>query len=106
MSKLLDGPAGPRDLWNERATRFLRVVVNAEGKVDCLDQEWDEPTSTETIHVYRLVEGSYHGRSFVTLAARPRRCINVATGDYQYMPEVDGESVRDNAAWRAWVSAR
>lgn len=105
MSKLLDGPAGPLDLWNACAPRFLRVVVNAEGKVDCLDRLWDEPASTETIHVYRLVDGTFHGISFLTLA-RPRRCVQVATGDYRYLPDVDGAAVRDNEAWRAWMMAQ
>jgi hypothetical protein len=96
MSQIVDGPCGPRLLLNERAPRFLRVVVDAKGDVDCLDQLADTPAPGERIHVYERVPGTDGDFGFVTLA-RPKRCVRVPTSDYRHRPDVDGEQLRDTA---------
>ena len=102
LSRFLDGPAGPTSLANGRSPVFLRVVIDPAGKVDCLDQLEDTPAKDETIHLYELVPGTDHGRALVMLA-RPRRCVWMASGDYRHRPDVDGETLRETSAWRAWV---
>jgi hypothetical protein len=29
-----------------------------------------------------------------------------ASGDYRHLPDVDGEALRETAAWRKWVKAQ
>lgn len=105
MSRILDGPAGPTALANARAPRFLRLVIDDAGKVDCLDQLEDTPAAAERVHVYELELGTYHGVALVRMA-RPATCVPMATGDYRHRPDVDGETVRETASWRAWCEAQ
>lgn len=55
MISFLDGPAEKTVLNLARTPIFLRVVINAAGRVDALDQLDDDPAEDETIHVYRIV---------------------------------------------------
>lgn len=104
MSRILDGPVGPVTLANGRAPIFLRVTIDDDGTVDVLDQLEDTPKATERIHVYEQVPGTHHGVALVMMA-RPRRCVSMADGDYRHRPDVDGETVRETDAWRAWCHA-
>lgn len=100
VTRLLDGPAVGAALMLRRAPIYLRVVVDAAAaKTDALDQLDDEPEPHETVHVYRQVEGT---RAIVCI--RPGGCYHGA--DYVHVPDVDGESVRDTAAWREWAEAQ
>jgi hypothetical protein len=105
MSQLLDGPAGPTLLFNQRSPRFLRVVVDENGQVDCLDQLIDAPAEGEQILVYEVVQGSGGDYAHVTLD-RPKRCVRVPLSSYRHRPDVDGETVRETDAWQAWCYAQ
>lgn len=104
MSQLVDGPAGPLLILNERSPRFLRVVVDPKGKVDTLDQLEDVAAADEAIHVYEVVPGTTGDWAFITLA-RPKRCIRTSMASYRHRADVDGESMRDTATWREWCLA-
>ncbi len=78
---------------------FLRAVKNAKGEMDCLDLVDDVPTTTETVYVYRL-EGQ---ASPVHLNFGGGKGGFYTMGEYRHMPDVDGQTLRDNAAWQAWA---
>jgi hypothetical protein len=92
-------------LFNERSPRFLRIVVDAKGGVDCLDQLEDAPERDEEVHVYERVPGSSGDFGFVILA-RPKRCIKVPLNDYRHRADVDGQALRETGAWREWCQAQ
>jgi hypothetical protein len=85
MIRLLDGPAAI-EAEARRAPALVRAVVDADGRIDVLDLLFDEPRPTERVFVYRAVPG--------------------ASGDYRWMPEVDGEGLRATKDWRAWVASQ
>jgi len=98
--KLKDGPAA-RAYATKLAPDFLRAVVAADGGLDVLDLPSDAPVDGETVYVYRRVSdviqvhiSGVHLRGFFSSA------------DYEFMPEVDGESLRDNRAWRRWLGGQ
>jgi hypothetical protein len=105
MSQILDGPCGPTLLFNQRSPRFLRLVVDDKGELDCLDQLVDTPADGEAIHVYERVLGGEGEYGIVTLD-RPKRCIRVPLSSYRHRPDVDGETVRETDAWQAWCYAQ
>lgn len=97
MLTLRDGPVKGTFMCR-RAPMYVRAVINHNGNADVLDQLDDEPRPMEKVHVYRLVTevGRVHinsrsGRGFYALA------------EYEHMPEVDGEELRDGYSWRAWA---
>lgn len=102
-----DGPARGYAPILGRAPRFLRVVYDArrtDGQHtgrhwDVLDQVDDEPREGELIFVYRLAgaPGYVCGRG---------RGGSGLVAEYVHVPEVDGESVRETAAWRAWAQSQ
>lgn len=106
MLRFLDGPAAGKTLTCTRAPIYLRVVEDADGTFDALDQLTDVPEPGERIHVYRMAEdhGMVHydgrdkqGRRF----GRTEQCA-----DYRLNPEQpDDATVRDTALWRAWCQA-
>lgn len=102
--KALDGPIAGRELLLHRAPRFLRIVVSPGGVVDALDQLDDVAKPRETIHVYRLASRVVSAHLNFGSIARGTGFYQLA--DYRYVPEVDGETVRDTAAWRAWCRAQ
>lgn len=109
MIRFLDGPAEGRDLMLRRAPHFLRVTTarrRGEVKVDALDQPDDEPTATETVHVY-VVDPSTRSGYFLC-GTRPRSASGrYASADYRHLP-VDADvqqRIRDRDAWRRWVLA-
>ena len=101
--KLIDGPAA-ETFMVKRAPLFLRAVVDSQrGEKDVLDRLDDTPKATEKVFVYRL-EGE---AGWIHIYCSPRsKSGYYATGEYKFMPEVDGESVRTNEAWQTWVASR
>ena len=101
MTTLIDGPAAGAYMVR-RAPGFLRGVVNRQGETDVLDLLEDVPADNETVSVYRLASepitvhfnfGGGKGGWY-------------QSGEYRHLPEVDGETVRDNDAWRRWVAGQ
>ena len=99
MMKLLDGPAKGTYMC-KRAPLYLRAVVNDKGGTDALDMPSDTPTDNEVIHVYRRIGG----HSIVHLNMADRRMSGFyARADYEWMPYVCGEELRENTDWVEWV---
>lgn len=102
MSKFIDGPATGVQLQHRRAPIMLRVVQNAAGKWDVLDQPGDTPAPDEKIFVYRLTARacSYH------LCVRGKN--RDAGGWYQdgvykvLVPQPNDVDLRTADAWDAW----
>lgn len=105
MSTFRDGPADGVTLVNARAPWFLRIVVDPEGKVDCLDQVGDEPADGEGVFVYEAIPGTHVGPALVRMT-RPNRCVWMQMGDYRHRADVDGEQLRETAAWQEWTRAQ
>ena len=108
MIRFLDGPADGTELNLRRAPRFLRVVIAPGGRVDALDMLDDVAKPEEAIHVYQGDVATLHALPddiFVcTSGPAGMRQIGGAGGDYRHRADVDGETVRDTVAWRAWVT--
>lgn len=108
--RFLDGPAEGVSLGLRRAPMFLRVVVSPAGKVDALDQLGDVPMPREAVHVYQGVEGklfTFRGDVFVCVRGPGgSQQAGTAAGEYRHRPDVDGELLRDTAAWREWCRAQ
>jgi hypothetical protein len=99
VTRFENGPAHGVTLMLHRAPYFLRVVYDGNA-YDALDQLEDVAKPEETIYVYRITE-------------LPGWCHIKATkgggtysfGNYEFIsPQPDDELVRDNEAWRKWVS--
>ena len=101
MLELLDGPCKSTFLV-KRAPQFLRAVINKKGVTDVLDQVDDTPEVGETVYVYRL-EG---GASWVHIKGARGISGFYAMAKYHYLPDVDGQSLRDNVTWRKWCVDR
>lgn len=89
----------------KRAPVYLRGVVDAEGERDVLDLLEDTPRAQEQVYVYRRVGEAGHVHLRMSGAAR-RASGFYALADYEYLPDVDGEQVRERDAWHAWVHAQ
>jgi hypothetical protein len=98
-----EGPAHAKVLTLQRAPEYLRVVQGPDG-IDALDMLEDTPADDETVHVYRRVGDP--SVAFVCGRGRGRVSGRVMMAEYVWMPEVDGEPLRDTEAWRAWAQAR
>lgn len=101
---LEDGPAAGR-YSIRRAPYFLRAVVDRRsGRIDLLDQLNDDPMPTEAVHVYEasgpLFDPDTLARTGTFLCPPPG-----ASGTYRHRADVDGEALRETAAWRAWARA-
>lgn len=100
MIRFCGGPAHGKCLDLRRAPLFLRVVIDKDGTVDALDQVADEPSPTETTHVY--VRNGDVGRGLA--CTRGKGCIPFVTAEYHYSPDQPtDEEIRDNARWQAWA---
>jgi len=96
---LKDGPAKGTYMV-KRAPHYLRAVVTVGGKKDVLDQLGDEPTAAEKISVYRRIGEA----SNVHLSMADRRKSGFyASAEYEWMPDVDGETLRETVTWQRWV---
>ena len=99
MMTLKDGPAKGTYMC-KRAPLYLRAVVNDKGGTDVLDMPSDTPTDLESIHVYQRIGG----HSMVHLSMADRRMSGFyARAEYKWMPDVDGEYVRETVTWQRWV---
>lgn len=105
MTSFLDGPAKGQTFMLTRAPHYLRIVQDAAGKWDALDQLDDTPTADETIVVYEMVgePSSVH----VCARGRNNRSGWYRGGQYRLVdPQPDDAAVRTTPAWRVWVSAK
>lgn len=106
--KFLDGPAKGTTLLLQRAPLFLRLVEDADGKIDALDQLGDAPEPGETIYVYRQV--SYDGGghlSYTDKATRRRKWMWLQSATYAVVdPQPAHDVLGDTEAWRAWCRAQ
>ncbi|MDE2106180.1 MAG: hypothetical protein KGL39_53670 [Patescibacteria group bacterium] len=98
MLVLKDGPAAKAFVCRH-APDYLRAVVGKDGALDVLDAPNDVARDDERLYVYRLVSevrpihiNGVHFKGFAVSA------------DYVFMPEVNGEAVRDNREWRKWLN--
>lgn len=100
MLRLKDGPAKGTYIV-KRAPKYLRAVVNEKGGTDVLDQLTDTPMENERVHIYQRI-GEAHS-VHVSMANR-RHSGFYMSAEYVHIPDVDGETVRDTAEWRAWCA--
>lgn len=101
MLTLVDGPCKGTYMC-KRAPLYLRAVKDKDGKTDALDQIEDTPRETEKVYIYQL-EGQ---AGTVHLNFGGGKGGWYALGTYHHLPDVDGEAIRDNAAWQAWATAQ
>jgi hypothetical protein len=100
MTTFENGPAHGARLMLRRSPYFLRVTYDGKD-YDALDQLEDVAKPEETIYVYRITElpGHCHIR-----AAKGAGGF-YSMGKYEFVsPQPDDANVRDNEAWRKWVS--
>ena len=106
MLNLLDGPA-QGSFFVRRAPYFLRAVVQSdmlvEGEKDVLDQPEDQPAADERVYVYQLDTTKEIGTMFIDGKAIHGQYV---IADYHFIPDVDGETLRDTATWQKWCIAR
>ena len=100
MTTFQDGPAKGRTLMLKRAPIFLRVVVDARGKWDALDQVDDEPAADEKLYAYQLAENPGHchinaGRGRGGFYPMARYCL--------ISPQPAESEMRTTLAWIKWV---
>jgi hypothetical protein len=102
MMRFLDGPAEDHCLNLKRAPLLLRVVIDADGTVDALDQLHDRPKPSEAIHVYRRVGKPTRYHALCT----PRRLSGwFIMADYLLHDRQPSDAVlRDQHAWREWAA--
>jgi hypothetical protein len=99
MVKFLDGPAVGEVLQLRRAPLLLRVVRDARGKWDALDQLSDAPDRGETIFVY-YVTGK---PTDVHINAGRKGSGWYKFAEYRFFEhQPTDHSMRDTAAWRSW----
>lgn len=100
MITLIGGPVAGTYMV-KRAPVYLRAVVGAAGQgKDVLNELDDSPGPDEKVFVYKL-----EGEALpVHLLMSPRRLSGFyMMGKYNYLPDVDGELLRETDAWRRWV---
>jgi threonine dehydrogenase-like Zn-dependent dehydrogenase len=99
-----DGPASGAALTLARVPRLLRVVIDAAGEVDALDQPEDRPHPDERVCVYAIRQMT---RCIVCCRQRRNghRCSRSTIVQYQHHPgPTPGNHVlRDTAAWAEWM---
>lgn len=91
---LVDGPCHG-GYTAQRAPRLLRAVTSEDGCA-VLDLQDDYPESSEDVSIYE------RAGTGAMLCYGGRRGCEVAR-IYNYLPDVDGELLRDTQAWRMWV---
>lgn len=105
---LADGPcAGSYSV--KRAPHFLRAVAGrTDGHTDLLDQLNDVPLPREAVYVYELDTNepwfdpeSFQRATHAIICPPPG-----ASGTYRHRADVDGEQLRETAAWREWCVAQ
>lgn len=103
MITFWDGPAKGEKLSLGRAPEFLRVVIDADGTIDALDQLDDQPEPDEEIYVYRQIPGTLSGGFACT---RGKGCRRLIFADYRLCEtQPEAAVLRDNVRWQAWCHA-
>ncbi|HEY4411543.1 MAG TPA: hypothetical protein VGN06_00975 [Gaiellaceae bacterium] len=103
---VLDGPAAGVGFTLQRAPMYVRFVLDADAaKWDVLNLLEDEPREQETVHVYEGVPGSF-GCAYICGRGRGQYSGYTQWRIYRHRPDVDGEALRENAAWRAWAETQ
>lgn len=98
MVTFIDGPAIGRRLNLRRTPVFLRVVVEADGRFDALDQLDDDPTPTETIYAYRLTGQPSRGIA----CTRGKGCRTFVHAEYRLCEDQPiGSESRES--WSQWT---
>ena len=102
MLNLLDGPAQGNYMVKRAPLHLRAVVTDVAGATvaDVLDQLTDTPAPTERVHVYKLQGAA--GFVHLNMGGSKKGSGLYATGVYKHLPDVDGEALRDTAAWREW----
>lgn len=101
-TKILNGPAKGATAMLRRAPVFLRVTIDARGKVDYLDQLTDLALPGERLHAYRCVAAPTEIHVLIRGKNRSAGGFYQA-GEYELCPEQpDDATMRDNAKWREW----
>lgn len=102
MTTFTNGPALKAMLLLKRHPIYLRVIRDAKGKFDALDQLNDTPAEGERIIVYRLV--SKEGGAFVDWTEKGRRVGGYFPCATYELCEVqpDHATASDTTAWRKW----
>ena len=96
------GPAEGTKLAFSRFPLYLRVVVDANDKVDVLDQLADTPRDNETIHAYRMLLRAKN----MGIACGRGGCKPIIDGAYRYVEaQPEDATMRDSAMWAAWCRA-
>jgi len=86
-----------------RTPDFLRVVIDADGTIDALDQFNDMPKPTERICVYRI----NHAKEFLGFACGRDGCTPLIDAVYDYvLDQPEDHEIRETAAWCAWTQAK
>jgi hypothetical protein len=107
VSTFRDGPARGATLIFRRAPVFLRVVENRDTHTfDVLDQLADAPAANELVHVYRRVTEPVHAHLHYRGRGKGPASGWYELAEYEHLPEIDGEQLRDTAIWRAWCGQR
>ena len=103
MLTLVDGPCQGTYMC-KRAPLLLRAVKGKDnaGNTDVLDLVDDTPTTGESVYIYKL-EGE---AGTVHLNFGGGKGGWYAFASYRYLPDVDGETLRDNETWQAWARAQ
>jgi hypothetical protein len=102
MIIFLDGPAAGVNLDLRRSPIMLRVVQDARGNWDALDQLDDEPKPGESIHVYKLAK--HRGTIHICARGRGKNLSGwYQMADYGFFAEQPGDQhTRTAGAWAAW----
>lgn len=109
VTKFLDGPAQGKHLSLSCAPELLRVVQNTRtNEFDALDKKSDEPTSYETVFVYKLKESN--GGCFVD-GRDPKtgkRFLHFSTfASYELYEDQPPKSVTDdNQLWASYCEQK
>lgn len=101
------GPADGSRLSLSRAPYFLRIVEDAHGKIDALDQLDDEPFDGDKISVYVL--HCNRGGAFVDGRDKTGKRFGrfEVMADYVlYCNQPQDSEIRDNAKWQSWCHAQ
>lgn len=104
MTKFVNGPAHGATLMLKRAPLYLRVVIDALGKIDALDQLADTPTRDETLACYKATQrgGAIHINSRGKQGQRTGGFFTMA--EYAFVdPQPSDAEMRTTAAWHAWT---
>ena len=120
MLQLLDGPC-KGTFMVKRAPIFLHAVAkpvllprepsDEEGQIrtdlgecDVLDQLDDTPAAGEQVFVYQRQGDSNQMHIYARGKGGKALTGWWPFANYKHLPDVDGEQLRDNVKWQAWVT--